>query len=100
MACGKKCYKSKSIAKKQIKLLNKTSKSDKKYTESYYCEECSNWHITSFNKERGRKINRNKMIINDMAKENLITVNHRNCTDWDSMCGQCKKELKERKENK
>ena len=56
MACGKKVYLSKSDAKKGKKRLNK--KYNKQLTNPYYCDECSNWHLTSMKKNSSRSLTR------------------------------------------
>lgn len=50
--CSKQCYISRKEAKKSMKNINKTKHHG--LTNSYFCEECQSWHLTSIGKQRSR----------------------------------------------
>lgn len=55
--CSKKWFKSRSRAKRFVKIVNKMRLYDKLLTSVYYCEACQGYHCTSQPKEdRRRKI--------------------------------------------
>lgn len=56
MACPKKCYGSKSAAKKTMRKLNKTKHFNLK--NAYWCDECKCYHNTSMSKKRSRHLTR------------------------------------------
>ncbi len=52
MRCLKKCYQTRSEAKKVMKKLHQKN--------IYFCEECSHWHTTSIKKQDFRDLNKPK----------------------------------------
>ena len=67
MACGKKWYQTRSIAKHERKRLNVLARArwghTDKLTAEYYCDECNGWHITHMPKNVSRKLNlKNKKV--------------------------------------
>ena len=60
MGCNKKSYKSRKIAKREMKRLNKNKALKKKLTNVYFCEEHNAYHLTSMPKKQSRNISRKK----------------------------------------
>ena len=58
MTCPKVCYPTKKVAKKFMKLYNKTAKLG--LTDVYFCTICSMRHTTSLDKEKNREYNSRK----------------------------------------
>lgn len=59
MKCNKKNrFHTRTSAKKYIKKMNKESKSKKKLTVPYFCDECQIWHVTSKSKRQSRDYTR------------------------------------------
>lgn len=56
--CNKKCHLTRKAAKAAMKHLNHDSKLQKKIQNVYYCKQCSNWHLTSIDKNKSRKLTR------------------------------------------
>lgn len=63
--CEKRCYPNRHDAKKFIKEFNKEGRGDKKLTNSYWCQACQAYHVTSTEKKKSRsytrKSNRKKL---------------------------------------
>lgn len=58
IACLKKPYTTRSEAKKAMKLLNKSHNLKNNLTNIYFCEKCSQYHLTTLPKQASRDFTR------------------------------------------